>query len=468
MSPPGRQAARPPAPAAIGRPAAGTRPAPAPPARALGPHRAARPKSPADADPPGDRRQPRHRHRPGPGRRPRAASACRPAPSPPRPSRPSWTASTPPWTPPALEAEAAEADARDGSGPQYADILAAHARMIADPDAAPRRPATRSSASGSPPSTPSAKSWTATPPGWRSSPTATSPPAPPTSATSSGASWTSCPAAAPVGRRGRARARPAWPWRTTSPPARPPAWTRRTILGFATEAGGRTSHTAIVAAALEIPAVVGLGKFLDRARHCRTVDHRRRRGPGRPRPRRRHARAAIAAPPRAGRPVRRPRRARRPAGRDPRRHAGRRSWATSSSPARSPPASNAGPTASASIAPSSSTSSADRPPTEDEQFASYAAVVRSMDGRPVTIRTLDLGADKLAVLSGQRRWPRGTRSSACDRSGSRSATPALFRTQLRAILRASTLGDVRIMFPLVSTLGEFRRARAILDESPPS
>ena len=37
------------------------------------------------------------------------------------------------------------------------------------------------------------------------------------------------------------------------------------ILGFATEAGGRTSHTAIVAAALEIPAVVGLGQFLDRA-----------------------------------------------------------------------------------------------------------------------------------------------------------------------------------------------------------
>src|SRR5205085_4066527 len=43
------------------------------------------------------------------------------------------------------------------------------------------------------------------------------------------------------------------------------------ILGFATEAGGRTSHTAIVAAALEIPAVVGLGRFLDRARSCRTV-----------------------------------------------------------------------------------------------------------------------------------------------------------------------------------------------------
>src|SRR5439155_12129868 len=43
------------------------------------------------------------------------------------------------------------------------------------------------------------------------------------------------------------------------------------VLGFATEAGGRTSHTAIVAAGLEIPAVVGLGRFLDRARRCRTA-----------------------------------------------------------------------------------------------------------------------------------------------------------------------------------------------------
>src|SRR5207248_6283845 len=43
----------------------------------------------------------------------------------------------------------------------------------------------------------------------------------------------------------------------------------RRVPGFATEVGGRSSHTAIVAAALEIPAVAGLGPFLDRARHCR-------------------------------------------------------------------------------------------------------------------------------------------------------------------------------------------------------
>ena len=50
---------------------------------------------------------------------------------------------------------------------------------------------------------------------------------------------------------------------------KPPGSTPELVPGFATEAGGRASHTAIVAAALEIPAVVGLGKFLDRAQHCR-------------------------------------------------------------------------------------------------------------------------------------------------------------------------------------------------------
>ncbi len=107
---------------------------------------------------------------------------------------------------------------------------------------------------------------------------------------------------------------------------------------------------------------------------------------------------------------------------------------------------------------------ADRAPTEDEQFAAYAAVVRSMAGRPVTIRTLDLGADKLVSYQG------GAEASAKNPFlGLRSIRlslrdPALFRTQLRAILRASALGDVRVMFPLISTLGEFRRARAIVDD----
>ncbi|MEJ7638968.1 MAG: putative PEP-binding protein [Singulisphaera sp.] len=87
-----------------------------------------------------------------------------------------------------------------------------------------------------------------------------------------------------------------------------------------------------------------------------------------------------------------------------------------------------------------------------------------MKGRPVTIRTLDLGADKMASYH-QGTGPGGRDSVLGLRSLRLSLRdPALFRTQLRAILRAGTLGDVRVLFPLVSTLGEFRQARAVLDD----
>ena len=133
-------------------------------------------------------------------------------------------------------------------------------------------------------------------------PTRTWPPAPPTSATSRRGSSASCSAS------GRRR-----PWTTLAGPAGGPgarplaerdggARPAR-VLGFATEAGGRASHTAIVAAALEIPAVVGLGRFLDRARALPDGHHRRRRGAGRPRPRRGDAGALSPGGRRAGRPV---------------------------------------------------------------------------------------------------------------------------------------------------------------------
>jgi phosphoenolpyruvate-protein phosphotransferase (PTS system enzyme I) len=99
-------------------------------------------------------------------------------------------------------------------------------------------------------------------------------------------------------------------------------------------------------------------------------------------------------------------------------------------------------------------------PCEEEQFEAYAQVVRSMQGRPVVIRTLDLGADKLGQL------PRSEEEqNPC--LGLRSIRLSLhnvatFRTQLRAVLRASTLGDVRLMFPLITTLPELRQARQAL------
>ena len=83
-----------------------------------------------------------------------------------------------------------------------------------------------------------------------------------------------------------------------------------------------------------------------------------------------------------------------------------------------------------------------------------------MGDRPVVIRTLDLGADKLLPASGaddERNPFLGLRSI---RLSLRNLP--LFRTQLRAILRASVLGDVRVMFPLISTLLELRQAKMVL------
>lgn len=100
-------------------------------------------------------------------------------------------------------------------------------------------------------------------------------------------------------------------------------------------------------------------------------------------------------------------------------------------------------------------------PDEDEQYAAYARVVSSVKGE-ITIRTLDLGADK-QVDSGARSGPTPNNPAL----GLRAIRlclkePALFRTQLRALLRASALGRVRIMLPMISSLQEFRQAQQLI------
>ncbi|HEX7449369.1 MAG TPA: phosphoenolpyruvate--protein phosphotransferase [Pirellulales bacterium] len=102
---------------------------------------------------------------------------------------------------------------------------------------------------------------------------------------------------------------------------------------------------------------------------------------------------------------------------------------------------------------------ADVEPDEEAHFNAYAEVVQAMGGRPVVIRTLDLGADKLSSpgLDIERNPFLGLRSI---RISLRNTE--LFRTQLRAILRASALGDVRVMFPLISTMLELRQAKMVL------
>ena len=98
-------------------------------------------------------------------------------------------------------------------------------------------------------------------------------------------------------------------------------------------------------------------------------------------------------------------------------------------------------------------------PGEDEQFHAYQSVVEKMAGRPVTIRTLDIGADK--ALDGE------ATVATNPALGQRAiryclARPELFATQLRAILRASAFGKVRILIPMITNLAEVRATREIL------
>ena len=100
-------------------------------------------------------------------------------------------------------------------------------------------------------------------------------------------------------------------------------------------------------------------------------------------------------------------------------------------------------------------------PTEEHQYSLYRQVLENAVGKPVILRTLDAGGDKPipALEHPKERNPflgnRGVRLSL--------TYPDLFRTQLRAILRASACGDLHVMFPMVSSIEELRKARAYLE-----
>ncbi|WNS77636.1 phosphoenolpyruvate--protein phosphotransferase [Bacillus sp. DTU_2020_1000418_1_SI_GHA_SEK_038] len=99
-------------------------------------------------------------------------------------------------------------------------------------------------------------------------------------------------------------------------------------------------------------------------------------------------------------------------------------------------------------------------PTEEEQFQAYKAVLHSMNGKSVVVRTLDIGGDKeLPYLE----MPKEINPFLGFRA-IRLCLEAqdIFRTQLKALLRASIYGNLKIMFPMIATLEEFRQAKAIL------
>lgn len=234
---------------------------------------------------------------------------------------------------------------------------------------------------------------------------------------------------------------------------------RQRFVGFGTEVGGPGGHTAIVARGMEIPAVVGLGSFLHRIE--------------------REAFAIIDGF--SGRLILQPDEATLDFYRQ--RNAARSTRTQQLTELRSLPAVTTdgqrvqlmaniefphevraclerGAEGVGLYRTEFLYLGADHEPTEDQQFESYSRVVQAMQGKPVVMRTLDLGADKvgkLTLLEPEHNPFLGLRSIRLS-----LRQPKLFRTQLRAMLRATAGGELHIMFPMITTLHELRTARMVL------
>jgi phosphocarrier protein FPr len=233
------------------------------------------------------------------------------------------------------------------------------------------------------------------------------------------------------------------------------------VLGICTAAGGATSHSAILARALGIPAVAGLGAALLNLAEGQLVALDGEQGLLWPHPtqeeratleeRRRKWRAAQESLKQAGA---------RPAQTLDGHHIA--VWANIGRPAEVGPAVEYGAEGVGLFR--TEFLFLDRPaaPDEDEQFAAYREAAQSLGDRPLIIRTLDIGGDKPIRYLEQPREDnpflglRGIRYCL--------HYPALFKTQLRAILRASADHDIRLMFPMIGTPMELQAARAILQE----
>ncbi len=234
---------------------------------------------------------------------------------------------------------------------------------------------------------------------------------------------------------------------------------RKYVRGFCTETGGPGGHTAIVAKGLELPAVVGIGAFLDSVPESARVIVDGDRG------------KVIIDPDEET------------VASYEQRLEKRRSLTARLAELRDLPAETADGVRirlSANIEfPHETASCLQRgadgiglyrteflylassvEPSEEDHYQAYSQVIQEMNGRPVVIRTLDLGADKMGhrpLAENEHNPFLGLRSI---RLSLRNLD--LFRPQLRAVLRAAVFGDVRIMFPLITTIAELRQARMLL------
>lgn len=104
-------------------------------------------------------------------------------------------------------------------------------------------------------------------------------------------------------------------------------------------------------------------------------------------------------------------------------------------------------------------------PEEEELYQLYSDIAKKLKGKPLTIRTVDLGVDKNPRWFGTGGTPNGSINPALGLTGIRlcHAEPVMFRTQMRAVLRAAVHGKLRIMFPMISSLSELKQSLKHLD-----
>jgi phosphotransferase system enzyme I (PtsI) len=244
-------------------------------------------------------------------------------------------------------------------------------------------------------------------------------------------------------------------------PSQTAALNRKFVKGFATDVGGRTSHTAIVARAMGIPAVVGLGNItaevnggdiviIDGTRGVVIVNPDAEQLADYQETNRKYKEGEREKQSLTGQP------ARTLDGHEV------SLMANIEFPEDIEDADSRGAQGIGLYRTEFLYLAKEREPTEAEHYAAYTEVLRRLKGKPLVIRTLDLGADKYTPANAhhQERNPF---------LGDRSIRMCLhdipmFKRQLRAIMRATVLGDVRIMFPMICTLMELRQARMVLED----
>jgi phosphotransferase system enzyme I (PtsI) len=107
----------------------------------------------------------------------------------------------------------------------------------------------------------------------------------------------------------------------------------------------------------------------------------------------------------------------------------------------------------------------DQPPSEDEQYVALREIVEGMEGAPVTVRTLDVGSDKLAYSLGEHIMPSSNPALGLRAIRLSLKVQPLLEVQLAAILRAGAHGPVRILLPMITSGGEIKRVREVLDQT---